>query len=103
MRNFEVVVERCVARYESDSANASRLFHGRGHFYPGYEDITVDLFPPCLVVGSFADDGLGAGSLADLLVTRLDVEGVCVQGERANDREALATKEPPLPRRSRPL
>lgn len=91
MRNFEVVVERCVARYESDSANAARLFHGRGHFYPGYEDITVDLFPPCLVVGSFANDGLGVDSLADLLVTRLDVEGICVQerhGRRTQTRIA---------------
>jgi len=91
VRNFEVVVERCVARYESDSANAARLFHGRGHFYPGYEDITVDLFPPYLVVGSFADDGLGVDSLADLLVTRLDVEGICVQerhGRRTQTRIA---------------
>ena len=79
MRNFEIVVERCIARYQSDSVNAARLFHGRGHFYPGYEDINVDLFPPCLVVSSFAEDGTGAAALAELLACQLDVKGVCVQ------------------------
>ncbi len=94
MRDFEVVVDRCVERYRMDSANAARLFHGRGHFYPGYEDITVDLFPPCLVIGSFGEDGEGVDLLADLLSTRLNVEGVCVQerqGRRTDTRVVNGT------------
>ena len=32
---------------------AQRIFHGRGHCYPGLEAITLDLFPPVLLLTSF--------------------------------------------------
>ncbi|MGY0219351.1 class I SAM-dependent methyltransferase [Endozoicomonadaceae bacterium StTr2] len=32
---------------------AQRIFHGRGHCYPGYEAITLDLFPPALLLTTF--------------------------------------------------
>jgi 23S rRNA (cytosine1962-C5)-methyltransferase len=79
MRDFQPVIDRCVARYH-DGTDAARLFHGRGHSFAGYEDITVDLFPPYLIIGSFGDDEHGVQRLAGLLADRLpSLRGVCVQ------------------------
>lgn len=36
-----------------DLVQAQRLFHGRGHCFPGLETITLDLFPPVLLLTSF--------------------------------------------------
>lgn len=89
MRDFQPVVDRCVARYR-DGTDAARLFHGRGRNYDGFEDVTVDLFPPCLMIGSFGEDEAGVLQLADLLSTRLtQVKGICVQlrdGRRTRSR-----------------
>nr|WP_169628224.1 class I SAM-dependent methyltransferase [Ferrimonas futtsuensis] len=32
---------------------AQRLFHGRGHCYPGLESLTLDLYPPVLLLTTF--------------------------------------------------
>lgn len=79
MRDFAPVIARCISRF-GDGADAARLFHGRGHSYDGYEDITVDLFPPYLMVSCHGDDESGAMRLAGLLSERLpSLQGVCVQ------------------------
>ena len=36
------------------STEATRLFHGRGGRYPGCEHLTLDIYPPVLVLTSFA-------------------------------------------------
>jgi 23S rRNA (cytosine1962-C5)-methyltransferase len=33
-----------------DTHHSRRLFHGRGHFWPGFEDINIDWYPPVIVV-----------------------------------------------------
>ncbi|WP_371186546.1 class I SAM-dependent methyltransferase [Thalassotalea maritima] len=33
-----------------DDHECGRLFHGRGHAYPGYEHINIDYFPPMLLI-----------------------------------------------------
>jgi 23S rRNA (cytosine1962-C5)-methyltransferase len=35
--------------------NAKRLFHGRGQTYPGLETITLDWYPPLLILTLYAD------------------------------------------------
>lgn len=79
MRDFRPVIERCAERYRH-GGDAARLFHGRGHSYDGFEDVTVDAFPPYLLIGSFGDDEPGVLHLADLLSARLTpLAGICVQ------------------------
>lgn len=91
MRDFQVVIERCITRY-SDATDATdatdamcamdatRLFHGRGHSYEGYEDVTVDLFGPYLMVSGYGDDESGVKWLAGLLFERLgSLQGACVR------------------------
>ncbi|MDJ0841490.1 MAG: class I SAM-dependent methyltransferase [Acidobacteriota bacterium] len=36
--------------------DAVRLFHGRGHCFPGWEDINAEYYPPVLVVQCFGDE-----------------------------------------------
>lgn len=63
---------------QSDAA--VRLFHGRGHCYPGFEDLTVDLFSSFALVACFADDTAGAKVLAAQIAEALpQLQGVCVQ------------------------
>ena len=83
MRDFQPVIDRCLARY-TDSRDAARLFHGRGHSFDGFNDVTVDSFPPYLVVSSYGDDEAGVLELAGMLSEQLSslnfgLEGVCVQ------------------------
>ena len=79
MRDFQLVLDRCSERFR-EGTDAARLFHGRGHSYEGYEDVTVDLFPPCLLVTSYRSDERGVIQLAGLLAERLpSVCGICVQ------------------------
>lgn len=82
VRDFAVVVERCRLRLAcvEQADTATRLFHGRGHCYPGYEDLTVDLFSSYAVVTCFGDDTQGAQSLALLIAESFPaITGVCIQ------------------------
>ncbi len=85
MRDFAPVLERVRARHAQidHRAAAVRLFHGRGHAYPGYEDLTVDYFAGCLLVACFGDDEAGARELALALAAALPtLDGACVQVRR---------------------
>jgi len=82
MRDFGVVLDQCRdAQGRIDGAQAARrLFHGRGHCYPGFEDLTVDYFAGHLLVGCFSDDEAGARALAEQLAQSLDgLTGVGIQ------------------------
>lgn len=82
MRDFHVVIERCGVRLACvEQADAAvRLFHGRGHCYPGYEDLTVDLFSSYAVVTCFGDDAEGAQSLAQQVAESFPaITAVCIQ------------------------
>lgn len=82
MRDFSVVLDRCADRLaEGVAADAAvRLFHGRGHRYPGYEDLTVDFLCGHLLIGSFGDDEAGARALTLQLSERLPgILGAAVQ------------------------
>lgn len=49
-----------------------RLFHGRGHFFPGYEDIFIDWFEPCVLVSLYAEREVGwLTDLVSLLTSRI--------------------------------
>ena len=47
---------------------AQRLFHGRGHAWPGFEHLVIDLLPPAAMIGLFqAEDEVFIGALAQWL------------------------------------
>jgi 23S rRNA (cytosine1962-C5)-methyltransferase len=39
------------------SPDAGRVFHGRGHCFPGFEDLVIDCYPPAILVSLYADLG----------------------------------------------
>ena len=49
-------------RHMPRTEDATRLFHGRGGMHPGCEHLSLDAFPPVLVLTSFAE--LGDASIA---------------------------------------
>ncbi|MEM9621136.1 MAG: class I SAM-dependent methyltransferase [Pseudomonadota bacterium] len=81
----DTVLEQCAERWRTPVAapkpQARRLFHGRGHSYPGCEAVVVNEFPPYLQVALFEEvpaatlDALCKG----LLALRPEVAGICVQ------------------------
>lgn len=75
-----VVLAACQARWCPGPDTARRLFHGRGHVYPGLEDLVVDRFGSVLLVGCFGENMARARRLAVLLFESLaGVTGVAVQ------------------------
>jgi 23S rRNA (cytosine1962-C5)-methyltransferase len=82
MRDFTAVLQECARRFpeETHPRTVRRLFHGRGHCYPGFEDLTVDLLGGYVLVACFGDDEAGATALACRLAAALPgTEGACVQ------------------------
>ena len=39
-----------IRRHLPEGENARRLFHGRGHCFPGYADLVIDAYPPLVMV-----------------------------------------------------
>ncbi|QDP03028.1 class I SAM-dependent methyltransferase [Thalassotalea sp. PS06] len=55
------------------ATDAQRLFHGRGHQYPGFEHICIDWIPPVAVISLFKeDDEQALGELAKYLQSNID-------------------------------
>jgi 23S rRNA (cytosine1962-C5)-methyltransferase len=52
---MNVIVDECLWRIEdSQPRQARRLFHGRGHAYPGYEHMVVNWFDPYVQISAYA-------------------------------------------------
>ena len=69
------VQERLEQRTQS-----GRLFHGRGHCYPGFEKLTVDLLNNSLVIRVFDEVFPEVSALAEVLAKQVDnIESVSVQ------------------------
>lgn len=65
----------------SGSNEAQRIFHGRGHFYPGFEDITIDWLPPVVLISLFRKrEARWIESLASWILTQMgQAEVIAVQ------------------------
>lgn len=50
------VVDTAAAHLKAPGGDAQRLFHGRGHCYEGIEHLTVDWYPPFLLISVFRRD-----------------------------------------------
>jgi len=66
---------------------SSRLFHGRGHCFPGYEDLVIDWFKPVVLITLYSprDDGWFA-QLITLLCSQITaVEAIILQERYLRD------------------
>ncbi|MBF5004565.1 class I SAM-dependent methyltransferase [Diaphorobacter caeni] len=58
-------------RHMPRTEDATRLFHGRGGMHPGCEHLSLDAFPPALVLTSFAElDDTAIATIGQALETR---------------------------------
>ncbi len=90
---LDTVLESCQARWRTDSDSARRLFHGRGHAYPGLEDLVVDRFGSVLLVGCFGEEVGRARRLAEILMETLEgVTGVAVQQRQGRGTRAAVVR-----------
>lgn len=52
---LEPVLEQLGREGESERREARRLFHGRGHAFPGYEHVCIDWLPPVALITLYAE------------------------------------------------
>jgi len=87
--HFEMVLASCRDRWSTTPDVTRRLFHGRGHCYPGLEDLVVDRFGSVLLVCCFGDNVARARRLAGSLFAALEgVTGVAVQQRQGRSTQA---------------
>jgi 23S rRNA (cytosine1962-C5)-methyltransferase len=78
---IDICIEKLAAEASNNSNNARRLFHGRGHCYPGYEHVVVTWFPPYIHISLYAEvNTVDLDLLVNALIAaRPDIVGVAVQ------------------------
>jgi 23S rRNA (cytosine1962-C5)-methyltransferase len=79
--SFEIVLETCIDKASNtEHDGARRLFHGRGHCYPGLEYLTVDRFASKLLIGCFGGEPDRVSELGRHLFEVVEgIDGVAVQ------------------------
>lgn len=79
------VIRICLSRLET-AQGPRRLLHGRGGNVEGNRHVTVDWYPPYLLIGSF--DGGEYPDLVAALSNRSEVAGVVLQKRRGRETSA---------------
>ncbi len=79
---IEVIDEAIAAKIgTTEPGHARRLFHGRGHVYPGLEHVVVNWYPPYVQIGLYAEE---SDTFVEALTERIKhlvpgVEGIFCQ------------------------
>ena len=85
---MQIVIEESVARIKAAKPrHGRRVFHGRGHTYPGFEHIVVTWLPPYLLISTFKPVAGGEhfvrsdiDALSQAICEQLpSVQGICWQ------------------------
>lgn len=78
------ICEIVKSNYESyGSLELRRLFHGRGRTYQGYQFLSIDLFPPALLVTLYEErDVLWKEALAEQLMKLVGVDIIVCQNRK---------------------
>ena len=78
------VVEMCAQKLREQTSEARRLFHGRGHSFPGFEHLVVNWLPPYLHIACYRapetfDVSKFVDELVDAIIPITTIQGVVVQ------------------------
>jgi 23S rRNA (cytosine1962-C5)-methyltransferase len=52
---YHAVEQTCATFFSKPRAEARRIFHGRGQLHPGLEHLSIDWFPPVVLITSYED------------------------------------------------
>lgn len=73
------LIEHALGKIAADTnhtLDSRRLFHGRGRCWSGYEDLSIDLFSPAIVITLFSErDPIWCEALTEAIVPRLESLG----------------------------
>ncbi len=96
--NHVQLVQHCVQRlrdgvHSAADKDARRLFHGRGHCYPGLEHLVVNWYPPYLLLASFQPlEEATIGSLVAQFRTGFEGANIRVSGIGLQMRDGRRTE-----------
>ena len=54
VNNLEAIEKPAAVFFASDQSDARRIFHGRGHLFPGLEHVCIDWFRPLVLITAHA-------------------------------------------------
>ena len=80
MASFKPILDELAKRWP-ENGEARRVFHGRGHAYPGLEHVSLTAWPPYIQLALFAEeDEVWISELVEALVEQVDdLEGIVLQ------------------------
>ena len=52
---YSALIDSAERFFSSEQADALRIFHGRGHLFPGLEHLSVDWFAPIVLITTYAE------------------------------------------------
>jgi 23S rRNA (cytosine1962-C5)-methyltransferase len=55
MQLYQPILDQTTEFFDSLQSEPRRVFHGRGHMYPGLEHINLDWYPPVLLIAAYSD------------------------------------------------
>ena len=55
MQLYQPILDRAREFFAASNPEPRRIFHGRGHMYPGLEHINVDWYPPVLLIAAYSE------------------------------------------------
>ena len=75
------LIEIEINKRAHSGSDSCRLFHGRGHCFPGYEDLLIDWFKPVVLITLYRlQDAVWLEQLVKLLLSKLNgVETIVLQ------------------------
>lgn len=86
---MQQVIAEVKQHLQAAHGESQRIFHGRGHCFPGYEHLVIDWFPPYAVVRIYkATDEAWRQELSAELKKLPEIKGLVIQ-QRARGQEAI--------------
>lgn len=75
-----LILEKINTYFHSPAGDAQRIFHGRGQCYPNYEGISIDFYPPAILITLFCEypEEL-IHSIVELSKNKRNVESIVIQ------------------------
>ena len=55
MQLYQPILDQTTKFFAEVNLEPRRVFHGRGHMYPGLEHINLDWYPPVLLVSGYSE------------------------------------------------
>lgn len=55
MQSYQPILDQTTQFFAEQNLEPRRVFHGRGHMYPGLEHVNLDWYPPVLLISGYSE------------------------------------------------